>query len=464
MSLILAPGTEIAGHRVVEKLHEGGMATLYRVAAPDGAMRLLKAPKLDFGSHPACYAGFETERILLQRLEGPYVPRLFAAGDGENGPCLVCEDLGRDTLAARMEQAPLPVAEVARIGATLATALASLHRQDVVHHDLKPSHVFFRPDGTAALIDFGLACHGQLPDFVADEAQGRDAVLGTAAYVSPEQLQGRRGDPRSDIYALGVVLYALATGELPFGSPGSAAGMRRRLWFDCPPPRAINPECPVWLQEIILHCLEPDAAARYGSAAHVATDLRHPDQVAVTERGGRLRARGLVHAARRWLKGLGGEAAPTRPPAVQLARAPQVLVALDTARGDLALDEALRRTVRQLVAGAPQWRVICTTVVAATPAGGMEDTADLERSHHTEALVALHHWAQPLELAVERLRFIVQDGGDAAAAIVDYAREHHIDHVVLGARGSSTLRRLLGSVSARVAAEAPCSVTVVRRP
>lgn len=455
----LDAGSEFAGHRVVAEIGDGSMARLYRVVATDGSPRLLKLPRLDFGSHPACYAGFETERIVLQRLVGPQQPQLFASGDADGQPWLICEDLGSDTLAARLAPAPLPVAEVVRLGAAIATALAALHRQDVVHHDLKPSHVFFRADGSVALIDFGLACHARLPDFVADEAADRRAVLGTPAYVSPEQLQGRRGDPRSDIYALGVLLYALLTGRLPFGDPRSVPAMRSRLYLDCVPPSRFNPECPAWLQEIVLHCLEPDVAARYGSAAHVATDLRHPEQVAVGERGARHRRRVGV-ALRRLLSG--STPAPTRSPAAQLARAPQVLVALDIVHADAALGEALRRTVRQLVAGAPQWRVICATV-AEPLAAGLEDTDDLERSRQTETLMALRHWAAALDIAAERQRYVILGGSDAAAVLVDYAAAHHIDHIVIGARGSSTLRRLLGSVSARVAAEAPCSVTVVRR-
>jgi nucleotide-binding universal stress UspA family protein len=120
--------------------------------------------------------------------------------------------------------------------------------------------------------------------------------------------------------------------------------------------------------------------------------------------------------------------------------------------------------VKQLAAAAPDWRITCVTVLDPSLLAGMEDAPEIGRSAHTETLIALHHWAQPLELPVEKLRFHVLEGGDAAARIMDYARAHHVDQVVLGARGSSQLRRLLGSVSARVAAEAPCTVTVVRTP
>lgn len=459
--MLLAPGTEIGGHAVIEKFHEGGMAALYRVAAPDGEVRLLKLPKLGFGSHPACFAGFEVEQITLSRLEGPHVPRLFASGDYAGSPFLICEHLGSDTLAARMAQAPLPPAETARLGAALAVALSAIHRQGVVHHDLKPSHVFFRPGGEAALIDFGLACHGQLPDLVQDEA---DKPLGTPAYISPEQLLGRRCDPRSDIFAIGIILYAMATGRLPFGSPTGLAGMNRRLYFDCKPPRRINPQCPDWLQEIVLHSLEANAERRYASAAQLADDLAHPDQVSVGSRGERQRSRGWYVALRRAWRYLFGLLPVQLAPAVQLTRAPHLLVAVDTAHDDDALQGALRLAVRQLAAAAPHWRITCATVLDSSLLAGMADAPEIERSAHTETLIALHHWARPLELPVERLRFHVLEGGDAAARIVDYARAHHVDQVVIGARGSSHLRRLLGSVSARVAAEAPCTVTVVRVP
>ncbi|MDO8933659.1 MAG: phosphotransferase, partial [Rhodocyclaceae bacterium] len=162
----LQAGAEVAGFRVVAKWREGSMAVLYRVADADGGEHLLKLPRLGFGSHPACYAGFEAEQAILERLAGPHVPRLRASGDGDGGPYLVIDRVAGSSLADIAAAAPLPAAEVARLGAALAFALHDLHRQNVVHHDLKPSHVILRPDGTAVLIDFGLARHGDLPDLV----------------------------------------------------------------------------------------------------------------------------------------------------------------------------------------------------------------------------------------------------------------------------------------------------------
>ena len=134
------------------------------------------------------------------------------------------------------------------------------------------------------LLDFGLSWHGHYPDLLAEEMR---LAVGSPPWIAPEQVVGVRGDPRSDVFAIGVMLYELATGELPFGDPQTRGGLRQRLWMDPPPPRALAPETPPWLQEIILRCLEPEAAQRYASAAHLAFDLANPEQVQVGARGER---------------------------------------------------------------------------------------------------------------------------------------------------------------------------------
>ncbi|MDP1613362.1 MAG: protein kinase [Sulfuritalea sp.] len=456
----LLPGTEIAAYRVQEKLREGGMAVLYQVASTtDGEAGLLKVPKLEFGSHPACYAGFEVEQMILGRLAGPHVPRLLASGESEFGPYLVMEHIRGTSFAEYAAGAPLAAAEVARLGAALASALHELHRQEVVHHDLKPSHVILREDGKVALIDFGLAFHGHLPDLAEAESE---QPLGTPAYMSPEQIGGVRGDPRSDVFSLGVILYLLATGRLPFGEPTGMGGLRRRLYFDPLPPRCIIDDLPEWLQEVILHCLEVRAEDRYASAAKVAHDLLHPDQLPPTERGRRCNRAGPLVAARRWLAALSAAPPARRLPTAHLALAPHVLVAVDPGRNDEALFQALRDATRRIVGGETHWRVSCVSVLEPSLLTEQEDGAEIMRGLHMQRLVELHHWAQPLGLPPERLRFHVLEGSDVSNRLIEYARASHADHIVIGARGSSGLRRILGSVSSRVAAEAPCTVTVVR--
>src|SRR5215471_18407459 len=245
------------------------MASFWRVArADDDLPMVMKIPLLRPGEDPLTIIGYEVEQMILPRLAGPHAPRFVAAGDFEK-PYIVMEFIQGTSVKSLLEKTPLPPAEVASIGAMIAFALHDIHRQHVLHLDLKPSNVILRKD-KAVLIDFGLSRHDQLPDLVQEEAEG---PVGTGAYVSPEQVLGDRSDPRSDLFALGVILYFLATGERPFGEPQRADNWRRRLWRDPVPPRARNPAVPTWLQETILRCLEVDPEARYATAAQLAFDL-----------------------------------------------------------------------------------------------------------------------------------------------------------------------------------------------
>lgn len=451
----------LANFRIIGPFRAGSMAELFEAESPTGERCLLKRPKSGFGSHPACYAGFETEQMVLARLSGPHVPRCLSQGEDDQGPWLVIERIEGESLETVAKRAPLPVDEVARLGVLLADALHALHRQNVVHHDLAPAHVLLSPQGHAVLIDFGLACHGDLPDLVGAESDGRSVALGTPAIIAPEQLAGVRGDPRSDLYAAGAILYRLATGRYPFGRAESRWRLHQRRWLDPVPPRVLNPGLPAWFQEIVLRCLAVRPERRYASAAQLANDLAHPDQVVIGERGLRTRRGGLWLAAKRWWSERSLTPGATRPLG-QLERAPHVLVAVDTNDHHEALAEAMRAALRHLIADDPHWRVTCVSVLEPSLMTEQEESGELSRSLHTARLAALHQWAHPLGLPPERVRYHVLTGGDAASCLVNHARASHADHLVMGARGSSALRRYLGSVSARVVAEAPCSVTVVR--
>jgi protein-serine/threonine kinase len=330
---------------------------------------------------------------------------------------------------------------------------------------VKPSNIMFRPDGTAVLVDFGLSRHEQLPDLLEEEFT---LPMGTGPYMSPEQVQFVRNDPRSDLFALGVMLYHLATGERPFGQPNSVRGLRRRLFVEPVPPRAIRPELPAWLQEIILHCLEVKPERRYQSAAQLALDLREPAGVALTTRAEKLQTSGVMLRLKRWFFALGAEAPVTQPAGQQLARSPIVMAAVEVEHGAPALLGALCETVRRIVQTEAGARLACVAVMR-THRIGMDDLTDQHgQSLHVRQLIALKHWARPIsrELQLEdgRLTFHVLEAPDVAEALVDFARRNGVDHIVMGARGASTLRRYLGSVSGHVVAESPCTVTVVREP
>ncbi len=452
--------SEIDGYRVIEKIHEGGMALIYRVSKPGIELPLImKIPKIGFGDHPACYIGFEMEQIILATLSGAHVPRFIGKGDIEADPYIVMEYVEGPSLYQYAARAPLPATETARLAAAVAMAIHDLHRQDVVHLDLKPENVLFRPTGEAVLIDFGLSRHGRLPDLVEEEFH---MPVGSSAYISPEQVMGVRGDPRSDIFALGVIIYQLITGKLPFGEPATHSGFRKRLYVDPVPPRSIVPETPQWLQEICLHCLEVKAQQRYATAAQVAHDLVHADQVTLSERGTRLKTASFSTTARRWLDSMRFEPEPCPPPSAHVAATPHILVALDTTHADEALFQALRDAVSRAIIADQDCRIICVTVEEPSILTEEDQGREFANSLHIQRLMELRHWAKPLGLPLEKLRFHVLQAGNPAAALLEYANANHIDQIIMGARGRSVIRRILGSVSSRVVAEAQCSVTVVR--
>lgn len=458
----LRPGLAIDGFALVEPLHVGGMATLWRVRHPDhpGAL-LMKLPRIGHGEAATQIVGFEVERMILPTLSGPHVPRFIASGDFDDQPWLVMEHLDGETLRPLLDEAPLPPERVAALGVAAATAIHALHRQHVVHLDIKPSNLLRRPDGTIALIDFGLSHHELLPDLLGEQFH---VPMGTGPYIAPEQVLGARNDPRSDLFALGVTLYHLATGERPFGNPTSPAGLRRRLYRDPVPPRAIVRGLPRWLQEVILHCLEADPDDRPATAAQVAHALAHPEQVVLTTRAERAHRDARWTVLRRWWRSHGREHDPSRRPSHHLGDAPLLMVAIDLKQPDARLTEALRVAVQRVLSAFPQSRLACVTVMR-TPRIGLEQTLDVDgRNRHVKRLLGLRDWARPLQLGESRLTVHVLEHSDPAAALVEFARSNRVDHLVMGARGVTGVRRVLGSVSAHVVAEAPCTVTVVRAP
>jgi nucleotide-binding universal stress UspA family protein len=460
---VVTAGATIDGFRLLERLHAGSMASLWRVEREGDPMPMvMKLPRVREGDDPAAIVGFEVEQMILPRLAGPHVPRFVAAaGFDAPQPYLVMELLAGPTLRARLDAAPLPAQEVADIGARVADALHDLHRQHVSHLDLKPSQVLWRADGQAVLIDYGLSRHDRLPDLLAEEFH---LPMGTGPYISPEQVLGVRDDPRSDLFALGVMLYHLATGERPFGFPRTVRGLRHRLWRDPVPPRARRPQCPPWLQEVILGCLETDPTRRWQTAAQVALLLRHPGQVPLGERAARLRRDGARTVLRRWFRAIGAEPKRATPVARHLAAAPIVMVAVDLSQGVDPLAQALRDTTRRVIQAEPAARLACVTVLRVARLANDPMTDAQGRHLHVRGLAELAHWSRALDLPPGRVTHHVLEAHDAATAILDYACTNQVDHVLLGARASSAMRRHLGSVSSRVVASAPCSVTVVRVP
>jgi eukaryotic-like serine/threonine-protein kinase len=459
---VVQPGAVIDGFTVGACVHTGGMATLWSVTRPDIAVPLLlKIPRVSEGEDPAAIVSFEMEQMILPRLSGPHVPACYATGDFAHQAYVVIEPIPGTTLYSRLGDLPLPYDEAAAIAGKIAVALADVHRQNVIHHDIKPSNIMFRPSGEAVLIDFGLAHHNQLPDLLQEEFR---LPYGTAPYMAPERLLGVRDDPRSDLFSLGVLLYFFTTGVRPFGEGETMGAMRRRLWRDPQPPRKLKADYPPWLQEVVLRCLEIDPVWRYPTASQLAFELAHPDQIKLTARSERLKRDPLGTVwRRRFNRGL------TQPRAkadlaAQLASSPIVAIALDVVEGSDALNEAMRVTAMRILATLPSARLACLNVLKLGRITLDRTLDEAGNNKHIDRLVTLRHWASPLKLDEGRLTVHVLEAVDPAAAILEFVNANRVDHIVIGARQNSFARSLLGSVSAKVAAEAACTVTVVRPP
>jgi serine/threonine protein kinase len=454
---------EIDGFSLAERIHSGAMGHIFRVTGRDvGFPTIMKVPRVGPGESGEGLINFEMESMLLPALSGPHVPRFVAAGSLAETPYLVTEWIDGESLEERLKRGPLSAEDTARIGAAVADAIHSLHLQDAIHLDLKPENLILRPSGEVVLIDFGIAYHAHFPDLLAEE---RRFTAGSAPYISPEQLLGARNDPRSDIFALGVILYEMETGELPFGVPTTIAGLRDRLWRDPVPPRARSPELPPWLQEIILRCLEVPAEDRYQSAAHVAFDLRHPEQVPLTHRASKSATAGLFEQGRRWCLARSKRPGSRELPKTQIASTPIVMVAVDTTHPDDERHPVLQRATGQILSLSSEFRLICISVIRVAIAAEHALGGETASATYLEHLARLRHWVEPLRLPARRLSLHVIESANPENALLEFARSNHVDLIMIGAPPPAALGMAWWrSVASRVTANAHCSVHVVRVP
>ena len=465
----LEAGTELDGFRIGACLHAGGMAHIYEVTyadeRPSPFDMVMKVPRMTAGDGAENIVGFEVEHQILQVLHGTHVPRFVAAGDLVNMPYLVMEHVQGQTLqqildAHAHDRTQADVSEIAHLGASIARAAHSLHQQNTCHLDIKPANVLLHPDGHAVLLDFGLSCHAHYPDLLAEELR---KAVGSPAWIAPEQVVGVRGDPRSDIFAIGVMLYELATGELPFGNPQTDGGMRQRLWMDPTPLRRLRADLPEWLQEVVLRCLEPEAAKRYPSAAHLAFDLEHPEQVKVTKRGKQIQGTPFFTHFKRWLKAAGMHYQPSPLPSQQIDEVPILMVAVPHHDASDATLYSLRQAVARSLGIRPGARLAVVTVISPNQTSA-SDSAKSETSVHRQYLTMLHQWAQPLDLREHQTSYHVLEASDVAHAIVRYAEGNNVSMIVMGAATHGLqMQRFVATVPIKVAMEAPCTVILVKQ-
>lgn len=460
---IVEPGGTIDGFKVGELYNEGGMAHLYHTTHPDWDIPLLmKVPKIKSGGPLSSFVAFEMEQRVMARLKGKHFPVLVAAGDMTRCPYIVMEYIEGNDLHEMVQQAPVPAEAICDVMVPVCRALHVLHQHNVIHLDIKPDNVRFRSDGSAVLLDFGCAHHTRIPDLLDTAfADGE----GTVPYIAPEQVARVRTEIRSDIFALGVVLYQLATGELPFGRP-NLLSLKRRQVDEPPPPRYYNPKIPMWLQEIILRCLEIYPQDRYASIKRIAHLLRHPEDVVLTKRARRKKRTAFFRRLMLWAKSLYRvfDEEETLHPTEHLHHVPHVLIAIDPTHTAQQLQFALRDTIKKFSKSFSKSYFTCMTAFddKILDESALCSSTDVQLpATVAELQVALRNWGQALTIPKSKLDYQVLPG-DPANTILDFAHDHMVDYIIVGSRGSSVMRRYMGSVSTKVVAEAHCSVIVVR--
>jgi serine/threonine-protein kinase len=287
----LAVGDVLDGRfKILRLLVRGGMAFIYEATdTTTGNPVAIKIPLLQFEADPAFYSRFLREEEIGQKLRHPSILCVHKVTE-KSRPYIVMELLKGQTLGVILrEKKRLPVADALKICSTVCDALSYMHRPEIniIHRDLKPDNMMLCDDGTLRLMDFGISRSALRKITLAGLSSN---PLGTPDYMAPEQVRGRRGDARTDLYGLGAMLYEMVTGEAPFKGENNFVIMNARLVGDPVAPRTLNPELPPEVEEIILHAMEREPKNRYQSAAEMKQDLDNPSAVTVTGRSLRLNA------------------------------------------------------------------------------------------------------------------------------------------------------------------------------
>lgn len=286
------PGDMLDHYRIDATVARSGMATLYRATDVHNHRQVaLKVPHPEMEADPVLVERFKREQEIGQLLDHPGVVKTFNSEERSRLYMVIEWVDGRLLRAILNEEGALSVERAEKIILGICDALDYMHKRGIVHRDLKPENVMVSDRDEIKLIDFGIAMKedARRLTFV-----NESSMLGTPDYISPEQVQGKRGDQRSDMYALGIMFYEMLTGQVPFGGPNPLAVMNERLLKDPAPPRELNPEISPEIEEIIFRALERDPRHRYASAHEMEWDLEHKETVGIEDRGYRPPRRGAA--------------------------------------------------------------------------------------------------------------------------------------------------------------------------
>jgi serine/threonine protein kinase len=278
----LAPGTKLGPYEIVALLGAGGMGEVYRARdtrlGREVAVKVLPA---SYSTDPERLRRFEQEARAAGALNHPNILAIYDVGTHKDSPYLVSELLDGETLGEQLQGGALPLRKSVDIALQVARGMAAAHEKGVVHRDLKPANIFLTVDGRVKVLDFGLAKLAQRDDTGIDKAESltqasgteSGVVLGTVGYMSPEQVRGKPADARSDIFALGTILYEMLSGHRAFRKDSSADTMAAILKEDPPQLSSNNRSVPPGVERVVGHCLEKNPAERFQSARDLAFDL-----------------------------------------------------------------------------------------------------------------------------------------------------------------------------------------------
>jgi len=278
----LGSGTRLGPYEVIGALGAGGMGEVYKARDPRlGRTVAIKVLPAHLSANPEVRARFEREARAISQLTHPHICTLYDIGRQDDLDYLVMEYLEGETLAARLEKGPLPTGEVTRYGIEIASALDRAHRSGIIHRDLKPANVMLTKAG-AKLMDFGLARPTVLTSgaiaptdspTVSRPLTGEGTIVGTLQYMAPEQLEGKEADARTDLWALGCVLYEMASGTRAFAGTSQASLIAAILKEAPRPLPELQPVTPAALDRIVRQCLEKDPDERWQSAHDIGSEL-----------------------------------------------------------------------------------------------------------------------------------------------------------------------------------------------